>query len=234
MKLLMSRRVPEPEQPPREVLVGDGLEWLATHKLGPESALVTSLPDVSEFPGMSVEAWTTWFTDTVATCCRAVHPEGVAIFYQTDVKANGTWIDKAHRVHTGADAAGSACLWHKVVCRVKPGLRTFGRPAYGHLQCFSVARRIPNSQASPDVINGLGVMTWSRAMPSSAAEAVCSFLRRLENITTVVDPFCGRGTILAVANHHGLGGVGIDLSKKRVRKARALQYAQLLEGAEDA
>lgn len=213
----------------REVIVGDGLAWLSANPLGPGHALVTSLPDVSEFPGMSTEAWATWFSDTVATCCRAVHPEGVAVFYQTDVKEGGAWIDKGHLVHRGADAAGCACLWHKIVCRVTPGLRTFGRPAYGHLQCFSAGRRIPTSLASPDVIDGLGVMTWSRAMPSSAAEAVCSFLQRIEGITTVVDPFCGRGTILAVANHHGLNAVGIDISKKRVKKARALRHAQLRE-----
>lgn len=218
--------------PAREVIVGDGLGWLAEQTLGPEHALVTSMPDVSEFPGMSVEDWSRWFSDTAATCCRAMHPEGVAVFYQTDVKHDGFWVDKGHLVHRGADAAGSRCVWHKVVCRVTPGLRTFGRPAYGHLQCFSAQRGVPTSLASPDVIDGLGVMTWSRAMPSRAAEAVCSFLCRLETITTVVDPFCGRGTILAVANHHGLDAVGIDISKKRVRKARALQYAQLREPEE--
>lgn len=211
----------------REVIVGDGLGWLAEHPLGPEHAIVTSLPDVSEFPGMSVDDWSQWFSATVATCCRAAHPQGVVAFYQTDVKRDGVWIDKSHLVHRGADAAEAACLWHKIVCRVKPGLRTFGRPAYGHLQCFSRALRIPTSLASPDVIDGLGVMTWSRAMPTTAAEAVCTFLTRLDAVTTVVDPFCGRGTILAVANHHGMQAVGIDISKKRVRKARALQYAQL-------
>ena len=224
----------ESSPPTREVIVGDGLAWLQANPLGPETALVTSLPDVSEFPGMSEPDWTRWFSDTVAACCRAVHPESVAIFYQTDIKLDGRWIDKGHRVHCGADAAGAACLWHKVVCRVKPGLRTFGRPAYGHLQCFSVARTLPTSLASPDVLDGLGVMTWSRAMPSSAAEAVCSFLTRLESVTTVLDPFCGRGTLLAVANHHGLDAVGVDLSRKRVRKARALRYAQLQESDPDA
>jgi hypothetical protein len=215
--------------PDREVIVGDGLAWLGEQSLGPEYALVTSLPDVSEFPGMSVQDWSTWFSDSVAACCRATHPGGVTIFYQTDVKQDGFWVDKSHLVHRGADAAGSRCVWHKIVCRVTPGLRTFGRPAYGHLQCFSAERGVPTSLASPDVIDGLGVMTWSRAMPSSAAEAVCDFLRRLETVTTVVDPFCGRGTILAVANHHGLHAFGVDISKKRVRKARALRYDQLLE-----
>lgn len=213
----------------RTVVVGDGLAWLEAQTFGPEVALVTSLPDVSEFPGMSEPDWTRWFSDAVASCCRAMHPRGVAIFYQTDIKRDGRWIDKSHRVHAGADAAGSACLWHKIVCRVTPGLRTFGRPAFGHLQCFSAALQVPTSLATPDVIDGLGVMTWSRAMPSTAAEVVLEFLRKLESITTVVDPFCGRGTILAVANHHGFDAMGVDLSRKRVKKARALRYEQLVE-----
>jgi tRNA G10 N-methylase Trm11 len=37
-----------------------------------------------------------------------------------------------------------------------------------------------------------------------------------------VDPFCGRGTILAVANHCGLDAVGVEISRKRARKARRL------------
>jgi tRNA G10 N-methylase Trm11 len=41
----------------------------------------------------------------------------------------------------------------------------------------------------------------------------------------VVDPFCGLGTILAVANEHGLDAIGVELSSKRARKARRLTTA---------
>jgi hypothetical protein len=37
----------------------------------------------------------------------------------------------------------------------------------------------------------------------------------------VVDPFCGRGTVLAVANAMGFDAIGVDLSAKRCRAARA-------------
>ena len=39
---------------------------------------------------------------------------------------------------------------------------------------------------------------------------------------TVVDPFCGWGTVLAVANAVGLDAVGVDCSARMCRKARAL------------
>ena len=81
----------------------------------PEHALVTSLPDVSELPAMGVPAWRSWFVDTVALACSRVAPPAVAIFYQTDIKHGGRWIDKAYLVHRGAEQAGLSCLWHKIV-----------------------------------------------------------------------------------------------------------------------
>lgn len=216
--------------PEREVIVGDGLAWLRDAELTPRHAIVTSLPDVSEFPGMSVADWSGWFIDTVARCCEAAHPEGLVAFYQTDIKRDGRWVDKGYLVHRGAEQAGSACLWHKIICRVSPGFKTFGRPAYGHLQAFSAALRLSIADSTPDVVDGLGVMTWSRAMPTTAAEAMCTVLDTVEREWIVVDPFCGRGTILAMANAHGYDAVGVDISKKRVRKARALAIDDLREG----
>jgi tRNA G10 N-methylase Trm11 len=43
--------------------------------------------------------------------------------------------------------------------------------------------------------------------------------------TLVVDPFCGHGTVLAVANALGLDALGVELSPRRCRAARALVVA---------
>ena len=51
-------------------------------------------------------------------------------------------------------------------------------------------------------------MTWARAMGREACEAVARFLVADTHCRTVVDPFCGVGTMLAVANAHGLDAVG--------------------------
>ena len=40
---------------------------------------------------------------------------------------------------------------------------------------------------------------------------------------TVVDPFCGWGTVLAVANALGLDAVGVDIAPRMCRRARKLQ-----------
>merc|ERR1719291_1140337 len=52
--------------------------------------------------------------------------------------------------------------------------------------------------------------------------------RRIGGLRLVVDPFCGAGTTLAVANFLGLQAVGVDLSSRRVRQAAALDVSELL------
>ena len=121
----------------------------------------------------------------------------------------------------GADAAGSHVLWHKIVCRVAPGAITFGRPAYAHLVCLSRERRLAPGASTPDVLPTLGAMTWSRAMGSAACEAAVTFVASI-GARTVVDPFCGYGSVLAIANAHGLDAIGVELSKRRVARARKL------------
>jgi tRNA G10 N-methylase Trm11 len=50
----------------------------------------------------------------------------------------------------------------------------------------------------------------------------CRFVARETTTSTIVDPFCGYGTVLAVANAIGLDAVGVDLSTRMVRRARSL------------
>jgi hypothetical protein len=203
---------------------GDGLAFLAHGALPADHAIVTSLPDHSELPALGVEGWRRWFVDTVAIVCRAVADDAVAIFYQTDVKHDGRWIDKSHLVLCGAEAAGSYLLWHKVVCRVAPGTITFGRPAYAHLVCVSRARRLPPGDSTADVLPSLGTMSWSRAMGAAACEAAVRFVAST-GARTIVDPFCGMGSVLAAANAHGLDAIGVELSRRRAARARRAAHS---------
>lgn len=210
--------------PTRVVHHGDGLEYLARGRMPGDHAIVTSLPDHSELPGMGVDAWQRWFVDTVALACNAVADDAVAIFYQTDVKHDGRWIDKGHLVMRGADQAGSFALWHKIVCRVPPGAITFGRPAYAHCICVSRTRRLAPGASTPDVLPSLGKMSWSRAMGTAPCEMAVTFAASIA-VTTIVDPFCGAGSILAAANAHGLDAIGVELSRRRASRARKLVHA---------
>jgi hypothetical protein len=203
----------------------DGVAWLRDAQLGPEHALVTSLPDSSELR-MDFVAWQSWFSSTAELLCRKTADAAVSIFFQTDVKRDGLWVDKAFLVQLGARAAGSQLLWHKVVCRAPAGVTTFGRPAYAHLLCFSRTLRLDPARSSPDVLPRLGEMTWARAMGIAACEATSQFLAEQTACRVVVDPFCGVGSMLAVANAYGLDALGVELSAKRAARARELRWVR--------
>ncbi len=70
-----------------------------------------------------------------------------------------------------------------------------------------------------------GAMNWSRATGVEACRVACKYLRDETSTRVVVDPFCGRGTILAVANALGFDAIGVDLGAKRCRVARNLVVA---------
>ncbi len=199
----------------------DGVAWLAAASLPAGAAIVTSLPDHSEL-GLGFDRWRAWFLEVAELACRKVDDDAVVIFYQTDVKHDGRQIDKGYLVSRGAELAGSGCLWHKVVCRVPAGMITFGRPAYAHVLCFSRSLKLEPGQSSADVLPRLGEMPWPRAMGVEACEAIAKFLLAYTRCRTVVDPFCGMGTMLAVANAHGIDAIGVELSRKRAERAREM------------
>lgn len=218
---------PGPRAPCRCVHHGDGIQWLEQAALTAEHAVVTSLPDVSELPGLGFDGWRRWFIDTAALILARSHEDAAAIFFQTDIKRDGRWIDKGFLVQLAAERVGAHLLWHKVVCRAPPGTVTFGRPAWAHLLCLSRGLRVAPGQSSADVIARLGDMPWARAMGTEACHAAAAFLVKHTACRTVVDPFCGVGTMLAIANLHGLDAIGVELSAKRAERARTLSVKEV-------
>jgi hypothetical protein len=99
---------------------------------------------------------------------------------------------------------------------------TFGRPAYAHMLAVSRTRRLEPGASTADVLPALGKMSWSRAMGSAACDVAVAFVAST-GARTVVDPFCGQGSALAAANAQGLDAIGVELSKRRAAKARALR-----------
>jgi hypothetical protein len=213
--------------PTRTVHEQDALPWLAANAPLAGCSLITSLPDVSGLADMTLEAWRAWFTHAAELCLAATPDDGVTIFYQTDIKLHGTWVDKAELCQHAAQARGVPLLWHKIVCRKPAGEPVFGRPGYSHLLCFSRGVRDRSSPAYPDVLLSTGLMTWSQAMGVSACQLACAYVLSHTVTRTVVDPFCGHGTVLAVANARGLDAIGIEIAKKRARRARSLDVAEL-------
>lgn len=211
--------------PERQVIHGEALAWLAANRSTPESSIVTSLPDVSEVPERGFDGWRTWFIDCARQLLQWLPSDGTAIFFQSDVRRGGVWVDKSYLVLRAAEEAGAALLWHKIVCRKPPGTITHGRASYSHLLCLAQPRALSPKRPGPDVLADAGDMPWSRAMGVNACKLACRFLIDETPTRRVVDPFCGHGTVLAVANAMGLDALGVDISVRQCRAAKRLVVA---------
>ncbi|MFT6397389.1 MAG: hypothetical protein ACJAYU_002142 [Bradymonadia bacterium] len=218
----MPPRTPTTDQPQRIVHCKDAIPWLEEHGPVEGASVITSLPDVSGLPKLSLDEWKAWFVGAAERCVNATPDDGVTIFYQTDIKVDGVWVDKGYLCHKAAEAAGAEMLWHKIFCRCELGEPAYGRPGYTHLLCFSRGVRDVVARSYPDVFSSTGEMTWSRAMGLDACDLACRYVQSHTNSLTILDPFCGKGSVLAAANKRGLDAVGVEVSKRRARKARGL------------
>jgi hypothetical protein len=219
--------VAEGTTPARQVVQAEALAWLREHPAEPGDAVVTSLPDISELPalGPGLAGWQSWFVAAAAEVLRWPRLESVALFYQSDVRHQGLWVDKAYLVQKAAENVGAPLLFHRVVCRRPVGTLTQGRASYSHLLAFTMGAPWPPKRPAADVLPDAGEAPWSRGMGTLACAAACRFLLQETATRRVVDPFCGRGTVLAVANALGLDALGVEISAKRCRAARSLSVS---------
>lgn len=219
---MLSPSPPPPSSSPHRLIIhAEALAWLDANPAEPHTSVITSLPDASEVATLGFDGWRAWFIDAARRILRWIPEDGVAIFFQSDVRHHGIWVDKGYLIARAAEEEGAVMVWHKIVCRVPPGTYTAGRASYSHLLCVSRQPRPPR-KPSPDVLPGAGFKPWSRAMGVDACVLGCRYLLDETSTRVVVDPFCGHGTALAVANALGLDAVGVDLGARRCRAARRL------------
>lgn len=211
--------------PRRDVVHGDAVAWLAERPGLEDSSVIATVPDVAEI-GVSLERWREFFLAAARAALLATPEHGLTIFMQTDIKHEGRWISKAGLVLRVADELDVPLLFHKIVCRRPPGTLIHGRPGYLHILAFSRRARDDADRPTADVLPDLGVMPWSHSVGTRAAEAAVTAVRRLSPGTRqIVVPFCGIGTILAVANAHGFDVVGVERNRKRAEAARVFTLA---------
>ena len=206
----------------RIVYNADAIAWLQAQGKLVGASLITSLPDVSELPHLGLDAWRRWFEDAAALVMECTSDQGVAIFFQSDIKHGGFWIDKGALVSRAAERARMSCLFHKIVCRKPPGSSSFGRATYAHMLGFARGPR-GGKQARVDVLPDGGFQPGTKSMGVHACLDACRFVKAETTTRTVVDPFCGWGTVLAVANALGLDAVGVDIAPRMCRRASKLQ-----------
>jgi len=207
-----------------EIICDDAILWLNQYQSNKGESIIASLPDVSEFSGMDIEDWKKWFIETSALILSKTDPDSVTLFYQTDIKHQGVWIDKAFLCQLAAHQLNISQLFHKVICRIPAGKTTFGRPSYSHILAFSKNQKINSALSTPDVIPSMGEKTWERGMGVEACLFIKDFLLRETNTHTLIHPFCGEGLMLQIANKSGINGIGIEKSKRRALKARSIVF----------
>ena len=219
----------ENTSPYRVVHCTDALTWLRDEGPLHGASVITSLPDISEFPKLSLDEWKNWFIETAALILTSCSDDGVVIFFQSDIRVEGTWIDKGTLCQRAAEKTGHGLLWKRIICRAPPGQITFGRPSYSQLLCFSKNVRdhdAPSGRGSriarADVVPDPGDYVWARGMASEACRLACQYILDHTSTRKIVNPFCGQGTVLAAANRLGLDAVGIELSRKRAEKSRQI------------
>jgi hypothetical protein len=209
----------------RTIHQAEAIAWLKQRGTLTGASVVTSLPDVSELPRLGFDGWCRWFEDAATAVVRAIPPEGVAIFFQSDIRHAGLWVDKGELVARGAERAGGRLLFHRIVCRHPAGTRGAGRATFSHLLGF--ARAPLRSSGHAYVIPDSGFVPGKKAMGVNACLEACQFVLRETPTRLIVDPFCGYGTVLAVANAIGMDAEGVDLSARMCRRARVLELAGL-------
>ncbi|HET8939093.1 MAG TPA: DUF309 domain-containing protein [Polyangiales bacterium] len=205
-----------------QVFQADALAWLAANSAPQHTSAITSLPDQHELPQLSLPEWRTWFVDAARAVLRFLPHDGTAIFYQRDVRRDEVWIDKSQLLLGAAAAEGFELVWHKIVCRTAPGTAArAARPGYSHLLCMQREVRAPRKPL-PDVLTDAGPSVWPRGMGLRACQLACDHLRNETPTKCVIDPFCGRGSALAVAAALGFDVIGVELHVRRSRATRAL------------
>ncbi|MEO8214937.1 MAG: SAM-dependent methyltransferase [Myxococcales bacterium] len=210
----------------------DALPWLRASGPLVGASVITSLPDLSEVPALGMQGWRAWFEEAAVATMTAVPPEGIAVFFQSDIKRDGVWVDKGAMVARAAERTGMALLFHKIVCRKPAGTVTYGRAGYSHLLGFASTLRPSLRRATADVLGDAGFMPGTKAMGVTACAEACRYVLAETTTRTIVDPFCGWGTVLAVANAMALHAVGVDVSARMCKRARQLTISpQELAGA---
>ncbi|MBX5482971.1 MAG: SAM-dependent methyltransferase [Myxococcaceae bacterium] len=222
----MTSGPPEPvgAGPTRIVHHADARVWLDAQPPGTFSrgSFITSLPDISELSSHTLESWKRWFMDAAAQVIRVCPDDGVAIFFQSDIKKGDAWIDKGYLVMRAAEEVGGVrLLWHRIACRNRPGTPTQGRATWSHLLCFSRSVSAALARPLPDVLPDMGEANWVRGMGDEVCRLACRYVRDNTGTRTIFDPYCGRGMVLAIANECGFDAVGVELSAKRARQAAA-------------
>lgn len=190
---------------PKRIICADAIAWLQSGAC-PPCAIVTSPPEAAEL-GLPIAAYVDWYCAAITLCMGVAGTAAPVVIYGTDRKADGAWLSKPALIVATANAGGWRLLWHKIVLRRQPGQTDLHRPGYSHLLAIGGDGCRPGA-ATPDVLDR-GHMLYPDAMGFIPARAAVQFAATAG--LPIVDPFCGQGTVPAIAEALGCEAIGVDI-----------------------
>lgn len=193
------------------------MEWLPMNTYENYS-LVTSLPDSAEL-NLDMYEWRIWFSKAVKVCLAFVSDDLPVIFYQTDRRINKYLESKCGLILSIAKANEFNVIWHKIALKQKPNTLNFFRPTYTHVICLS--KKPIATYPTPDVFDD-GKVLYKNGIGINSAKLCVEFCKKYSK--NIIDPFCGQGTVNAVADFYGMDSIGIDIDKEQSKKARNFIY----------
>jgi hypothetical protein len=214
---------------------------------------ISELPQI--YHGYMVEEYKKWFSDTIYELMMRLKIGNCIVLLQSDTRMMTNkreayeWVDKSFLASEAAARSDCTLIWHKLVLLSKDmNNRSTGRPCYSHLLCYVKNSSLihetrpeglvtieeaskhyysyrPGDFAIPDVFYR-GEMFWTRGIGADCCYAGLIFLKEIVKCDEIIDPFCGCGTVLAMANFLDMHSLGIDISPARCKKSRKLQVTQ--------
>ena len=203
----------------RKIVCSDAHKWLSKNKAKIFN-VVTGIPDHGELGGINLDEYLKFLKKSATLIFNNSHTDGYVIFIQTDRKIAGKWIDKSTIINTIAEKLGWQLKWHKIVLQREIGKCDIHRPSYSHMLCYSV--NAGPGEVTQDVFP-VSSKIYANGTPLIAANFAVDFVKRYSPFKSLVDPFVGQGTVVALAHARGLDAIGIDIDPQQCLLAEQCQ-----------
>eukprot|EP00026_Physarum_polycephalum_P011539 Phypoly_transcript_11773.p1 GENE.Phypoly_transcript_11773~~Phypoly_transcript_11773.p1 ORF type:complete len:221 (+),score=35.05 Phypoly_transcript_11773:246-908(+) len=184
---------------------------------------------------MTLEEWKEWFMGVCTLIFKKLPESECAIFCQTDIKiAQGNqfeeWVDKSYLCQKACEGSDCKLMFHKIVAFNSDTEKIYlyyGKlTGYSHMLCFR-KKTCLHSEIIPDVIFR-GDQVWEKGSGFNSTLNAVKYCKHLGS-KCIIDPFCGKGSILAVANHLGLNAIGVEIKGNLSRQAMNLKVDETNE-----
>ena len=175
----------------------------------------TGIPDFEELGDKNIAKYETFIFATLQHVDRIVKRDGFVVFCQTDRKMDGGIYAKHVEIIRIMKENHFNLKDYKILVKDRTDKVNLYRLNYSHILVFTKEGKIPLSKKKGDYLKDL----WVYTMPENKnfwPEEFCDLVVSTFTLPTdlVVDPFCGRGTVLKSAKKLGRYYFGAEIKEE--------------------